>query len=295
MTRSINLDPVDHILSGISVPPQPQILVDLYMEQSMPNPDFSRITDLIARDPSLSAGVLKLVNSDFYGLSNDIASIEKAAHLLGLDQLVNIVNGLALRHHLNDDQIAPMNVFWDSASDVANCAATIAKRVGFQAPDLAYTLGLFHNCGMALLFRSYNDYFSIVEEAYAEENDRVIDVENRILKTNHAVIGYYAARSWKLPRLVCEVIAEHHNAASIFTLEYNQNYNPFKKTLLAILKIAEHICKLYAVLGNQKEDHEWNKVENMLLDYVGVSQIDFDGLSDLVQEMGLSCIYREDD
>jgi HD-like signal output (HDOD) protein len=286
-------DSIGNVLTGIKVPPQPQILVDIYMEQAMPNPDFSRIAELIARDPGLSAGVLKLVNSDFYGLTSKITSIEKAAHLLGLDQLVNIVNGLSIKNYLRDDQIAAMNIFWDSATDVANCAATIAKRVGFQSPDLAYNLGLFHNCGMALLFRSHPAYFSTVEQAYAETEQRVIDVENSTLKTNHAVIGYYAARSWNLPKPVCEVIAEHHNAVSIFTSSYHQNYDPFKKTLLSILKMAEHICKLYSVLGQQKKDYEWEKISNTLFDYVGISQIDFDGLSDLVLEMGISCVYSD--
>ncbi|MDO2306053.1 HDOD domain-containing protein, partial [Escherichia coli] len=80
----------------------------------------------------------------------------------------------------------------------------------------------------------------------------------------HAVVGYYTARSWRLPEHVCEAIANHHNALSIFGDESARDTQ--LKNLLAILKMAEHICGSHRILGNQPEDHEWNSIGALVLD-----------------------------
>ncbi|MGV2465687.1 UNVERIFIED_CONTAM: HDOD domain-containing protein, partial [Pseudomonas aeruginosa] len=114
---------------------------------------------------------------------------------------------------------------------------------------------------------------------------RVVDTENRVLNTNHAVVGYYTARSWRLPEHVCEAIANHHNALSIFGDESARDTQ--LKNLLAILKMAEHICGSHRVLGNQPEDHEWNSIGALVLDYVGLTDYDFENLKGSILELGV--------
>ena len=101
---------------------------------------------------------------------------------------------------------------------------------------------------------------TVLEQAYANASAecRVVDTENRVFNTNHAVVGYYTAKSWRLPEHVTAAIANHHNALAIFSDESSRNAQ--FKNLLAILKMAEHICASYRVLGNQAEDHEWNSI-----------------------------------
>ncbi|MGC3500632.1 HDOD domain-containing protein, partial [Pseudomonas aeruginosa] len=65
------------------MPPQPQIMVDLQMEQVMPNPDLKNIARLISQDPGLSGALLNQVNSPFFGLANRITSNQRAVNLLG--------------------------------------------------------------------------------------------------------------------------------------------------------------------------------------------------------------------
>ena len=68
MARELTEEQIHTILQGIKIPPQPQILVDLQMEQVMPDPDISRIAKLISQDVGLAGTILKVVNSPFYGL-----------------------------------------------------------------------------------------------------------------------------------------------------------------------------------------------------------------------------------
>ncbi|WP_312931230.1 HDOD domain-containing protein [Stutzerimonas nitrititolerans] len=278
---------IRRVLHGISVPPQPQIMVDLQMEQVMPEPDLRNIARLISQDPGLSGALLKTVNSSFFGLANRIASIRQAVNLLGCNSVINLINAQSIKGELSDDAIVTLNRFWDTAQDVAMASLTLAKRIGYPAPDEAYTLGLFHNCGIPLMVKRFPGYMSVLEEAYASASaeTRVTDIENRALNTNHAVVGYFTAKSWNLPLHLCEAIANHHNALSLFSDDSGRDAS--LKTLLAILKMAEHICASHRVIGDQAEDHEWQAIAQLVLEYVGLSEYDFVSLKESIREMGV--------
>ncbi|GAC1031480.1 HDOD domain-containing protein [Pseudomonas sp. No.21] len=286
MAQELSAEQIRHFLQGISVPPQPQIMVDLQMEQVMPSPDLRTIAKLISQDPGLSGALLKIVNSPFYGLTNRIASIQQAVNLLGCNTVINLINAQSIKGEMTDETIVTLNRFWDTAQDVAMTCLTLAKRIGHQQADEAYALGLFHNCGIPLMLKRFPDYMTVLEEAYASANAerRIVDTENRLLNTNHAVVGYFTARSWRLPEHLCEAIANHHNALSIFSDDSGRDA-PLK-TLLAILKMAEHVCASHLVLGNQADDHEWNSVRALVLDYVGLSEYDFENLKESIRELG---------
>jgi HD-like signal output (HDOD) protein len=276
MSQELSSEQIQQSLQGISVPAQPQIMVDLQMEQYMPDPDLEVIAKLISQDPGLSGALLKIVNSPYYGLSNKITAIQRAVNLLGSRSIINLINAQSIKGELNDETIVTLNRFWDTAQDVAMTCLSLAKRVGVQAGDEAYALGLFHDCGIPLMLKKFPDYMKVLEQAYANASAecRVVDTENKHYNTNHAVVGYYTAKSWRLPEHVTQAIANHHNALAIFSDESCRN-TPLKN-LLAILKMAEHICASYRVLGNQAEDHEWNNVGHLVLDYIGLSEYDFE-------------------
>jgi HD-like signal output (HDOD) protein len=276
---SIELTPeqIRSMLLGILIPPQPQIMVDLQMEQLAPDCTIQGITRLISRDVGLSGSIIKTVNSSFFGLKNKISTVQQACQLLGIDCVVNIVNALSIRGELSDEEIVELGLFWDSATDVAMMAATISKQIGVHAPDEAYTLGLFHNCGIPLLMERFDNYGDVMREAYAQPAPRIIDVENRLFHTNHAVVGYYVAKSWRLPTYLCEAIHDHHSAQEIFN---DHDYpDSSKKNLLAILKMAEHLSGLYRTLGGQEVDLEWQQLEEDILIYVGLSAYEFQNLA----------------
>ncbi len=276
MSKELSAEQIQQSLQGISVPPQPQIMVDLQMEQYMPDPDLETIAKLISHDPGLSGALLKIVNSPYYGLRNKITSIQRAVNLLGSRSIINLINAQSIKGELHDDAIVTLNRFWDTAQDVAMTCLTLAKRVGLENGDEAYALGLFHDCGVPLMLKQFPNYMSVLEQAYANASAecRVVDTENREFNTNHAVVGYYTSKSWRLPDHVSQAIANHHNALAIFSDETSRN-NSQLKNLLAILKMSENICASHRVLGNQPVDHEWACVGALVLDYIGLSEYDF--------------------
>ncbi|CAG8864448.1 hypothetical protein PS627_01035 [Pseudomonas fluorescens] len=285
MSQELTAELIQQALQGISIAPQPQIMVDLQFEQYMPDPDLETIAKLISQDPGLSGALLKLVNSPHFGLSNKIGSIQQAVNLLGSRSIINLINAQSIKGEMSDETIVTLNRFWDTAQDVAETCLTLAKRTGLQAVDEAYTLGLFHDCGVPLMLKRFPEYMSVLEDAYASAgpDHRVVDTENQVFNTNHSVVGYFTAKSWRLPEHITAAIANHHNALAVF--RDGSSRNAQLKNLLAVLKMAEHVCASYRVLGNQSVDHEWNAVAPYVLDYIGLSEYDFESLKQTLRDM----------
>lgn len=200
--------------------------------------------------------------------------------------MINLINAQSIKGEMSDETIVTLNRFWDSAQDVAMACLTLAKRIGYQAGRGLRTGAvpqLWHSADAQAL----PGYMAVLEEAYAStgEGQRIVDIENRVLSTNHAVVGYFTAKSWNLPLYLCDAIANHHNALSLFSDDSGRDA-PIK-TLLAILKMAEHICACHRVLGGQPEDHEWDSVARLVLDYVGLSDYDFVCLKESIRELGV--------
>lgn len=277
------------ILKGIVIPSPPQLIADLQMEMAMPDPDLNAMARLISRDPGLAGGVLKTINSPFYG-NRTISSISQAVMMLGMSTVMNIINTLSLREAsftetLTEQMHEILHRFWDSATDVARSCMLIAQRMHMHDVELAYMLGLFHNAGIPLLLQRFADYSVLMENAYLCHEGRLVDAENRAINTNHAVVSLYIARSWKLPAVLCEAIHEHHNIETCFTNKHHDMSK--KKTLIAILKLAEHIAALYRILGNQQTDYEWQKQGEHIMDYLGLTEFDYDELVSYAADMGI--------
>ncbi|MBM6552132.1 HDOD domain-containing protein [Marinomonas ostreistagni] len=288
MSTGLNDEQIQRVLQGITIPPQPQVMVDLHMEQAMPEPDMSRIADIIAQDVGLSAAVLKFVNSAYFGLPRKISSIQQAVMMLGINAIANIVNGLAVKSELSDGAIESLHHFWDNAMDVAAVCASIANQIGFKYGDECYALGLFHNAGIPLMMSRFEGYKQVLESGYQSSNFELTDLENRTFKTNHSVVGYYLAKSWALPKTCCHVIAHQHRAHKLYT---NRIAGDSKHlTFLSILKMAEHISGTYKHLGKAAEDYEWMDIGHYALEHLELTEYDFEGIIDVCREQGIGMV-----
>lgn len=287
MALVLTQEQIASLLAGITIPPQPQIMVDLQMEQMSPDCNIARIAELISQDVGLSGSILKTVNSPLFRQGEPIGSVRQAVMRLGITSTINITNALSIRGELSDAAIVALGRFWDTANDVASACALIARQIGYRSPDEAYSLGLFHNAGIPLLMKRFDNYLEVAREAYAltGPGHRVIDTENERLNTNHAVLGYYVGRSWKLPDHLCQAIAEHHNVQAL--LEEGSAEDHDKKMLLSILKIAEHICGLHRTIGQRGDDPEWAQVGDSVLLFTELSDYDLQALREACAEQGL--------
>ena len=274
----LNENELTALIRNYNIPPQPHILAEIQNA----NDDLPTIAGIISHDVALSSGLLQTINSSYYGLANNITSIQQAAMLLGLKAVKNIVNCQLLHAQTGNYQNKDLSDFWQTANDVANTAATLVHILGFGSTDEAYTLGLFHNCGIPILMDKHKDYLATIQTAYNSTNKRITQIENESYSTNHAVLGYMVSRAWKLPEHLRIAIRDHHN---FDRLSFKQNnYSTEADSILAILKMAEHISHVHSVLGKDQEDNEWQTIKLNIFDLLGISEPDFVDISDSVIE-----------
>ncbi len=276
---------LNKLLRGISIPPQPQIMVDLQLAQLEPDCSINSIAKLIRQDVGLSGMIMKAINSPIFNRASDVTSIDHAISLLGLETVTNIVNSLSIRGALTNDDITQLTQFWDSSMDIAGICVLVANYNGLCEPDEAYSVGLFHNCGNVLMLQRFEDFATTMKESYGVQGSRITDFENDRHNTNHAVVGYYVAKSWHLPGYISNVVALHHSIEKAFASD--SVVSEKEKNLLAILKIAEHLCGNFRILGNQSEDYEWQRIRPIILEHASLSDYDLDNLRSQIDELGL--------
>lgn len=281
-----NDEKVKKLLQGIDIPPQPQVMVDLHMEQAMPDPDMRVMTNAIMQDTGLSAAVLKLVNSAYFGLPRKVDTIHQAVSLLGTDNIAHLTNALSVKSELSDEAIASLQGFWDNTMDVAAVCSSIASQIEYPSPEECYALGLFRNAAIPLMMKRFPNYKEVLEQGYNDPDFRLTNFENKAFKTNHSVVGYYLAKSWGVSKESCQVIANQHRSQELFKEELT---TPKKTlTLLAILKVAEYFCSTHSQIGNATEDYEWTITGRSVLEFLEITTYELEGMLEICREQGIA-------
>ena len=236
----INLDnkKMASVVSSFQIPVKPRILADLQLLLDKVEPDIDRVADLISSDVGLSSAILKTINSPFYGLSRRISKIKQAVMILGLKTINGLVTALLLKSSFQGNSCISLERFWDDSLDVANAMAFVGSKVKNTIPvDMLYTIGLFQNCGIPLLALKFGDYKDVLIEANSLGINS-ISLEEKKYQTNHAVLGYYVASSWHLPKEICSLILQHHESDYLSEISGNDEQLAF-----ATLKVAEHMVE----------------------------------------------------
>ncbi|WP_298397528.1 HDOD domain-containing protein [uncultured Azonexus sp.] len=263
------------MLSGVDIPPCPSILVELDRELKKDEPDHRELVRLMSSDVALSGHVMQIANSPAFSTGHKLSSINQAINVLGTRQVFNLVVSQLLKVALAGKDSASLERFWESSALTARLSGEIARRLRCIRPDVAYTFGLFHDCGIPLLMRRFPETRSVLGEANDAEDMMFTEVEDKYLGTNHAVVGYFLARRWRLPDEVAEAILRHHDYS---VLQRRSEFSSVVLAQIAINVLAEHIIRLQA--GGV--DHEWAKAAPLVCDFFGLS---LGGVDDLIEDL----------
>ncbi|BFM14938.1 HDOD domain-containing protein [Maricurvus nonylphenolicus] len=279
ITPVVNSQEAKKLITDITIPPQPQLLVDVRNAY----PDLNKVSAIISQDPAISAGVLKTVNSPFIGLPKKIVRVDQAVVLLGLDSVINLVNAVQFRNAFEDlapDQLAE---FWQNTNATAMAASILAKHTKLVRTDEAFALGLFRNCAIPLMQSKFKGYIATLQLAYADTAGNISQVEKNNYQADHAAISHLIARAWHLPASLIQAIADHHNPKRLACKGAGDQQQHIDN-LCAILKLAEHCTEEYLCYGNQEADYEWERHKATLLDHVGLSEEDYLQLCDQISD-----------
>lgn len=194
-----------------SLPPFPAVALQLMSVLDDEDVPMKQVVELLRVDPALSAEILRVSNSAYYGLSRQIDSVSHAVVVLGTQTVKRLAMTAALgkfaKEFMHNESL---RTCWDHSIACAMIAEKIAELVP-AARDRCYTAGLLHDVGrLALLACHPNEYGGML--AVARENDfDELECERQLFDADHCNTGAYLAHQWQLPEDIAGAIAYHHD------------------------------------------------------------------------------------
>ncbi len=193
-----------------SIPKLPENVIEIQRMLSNPKRTLSDVANLIARDPALTAELLKLVNSAQYMLPLKTTRIQKAVALVGTAGLRNLMYIYGAQRVFNK-RYKGLNKLWDHAYRCAFYSAELARRFKYaESADDVYVEGILHDIGRIVLMSLHGDLLDKIS-LHCRNNGIPGDfMETLTLGIGHAKTGAIIARNWNLPEaLICTI--EHHH------------------------------------------------------------------------------------
>lgn len=205
-----------NIVSQIdSLPTLPAVYVELVEELKSEDASIEKIGDIISKDIGLTVKILKIVNSSFFGLRQQVTNPAKAVSMLGLD----LVKAIVLTSGTFDkfkNLKAPgfsLEQMWEHAMRTGAFAKIIAKEGGLdrRETDIAFMAGLLHDIGKLLIAAHLPDSFAVINKLAEKISIPIAEAETKVIGTNHSTIGAYLLGLWGLPDAILDATAFHHN------------------------------------------------------------------------------------
>ncbi len=260
-----------NIASSFAIPPRPEALISISTEMKKEYPDPEKIAQSLKNDVTLYAAVLKVINSPLFGLRNKITSVDHATMLLGVAKIYSLVKVTALKTSLGTDP--GLNRFWDTANEVAQLSSSLAAKLTGAESEEAYTVGMFHDCGIPLMIQKYQDFKGLLIRVNTNPNLTFSHEQDAQYGVNHYDVGYELTRSWLLPDHICEAIRFQPHSADVFS--GRTGCDEKTQTLLAVLILAKHISSAFRSMW-RFEDHQLKSLPPVeVMEHLGLSEIDF--------------------
>jgi len=198
------------------LPSLPKIYHQLSAAIADENISIAEIANILASDIMLSARLLQVVNSAYFGLNRNISSLVEAVNMIGLKNLNNLVLTVHVKNAFpirNPAIESFMGYIWEDAKRVANLAKKIAisENQIEDRPDQAYVCGLLHNMGLLMLLSRGGDQLIRLLDQVKNTCIPVADLEKEIYGFTRSEAAAYILSLWKIPPRIIEGILLQHN------------------------------------------------------------------------------------
>ncbi len=200
------------------IPPLSNTVTKVLEVCNRPNTSANDLNKIISLDPVLTGRVLRLINSSFYSLPEQVSSLTRAIIMLGINTVKNLALSTAVARTVNamqSQQILPSDQFWTHSMTVGLTAKALAARTGVadNAHDDFFVAGLLQDLGKMPLLQCFAaDYASALQTA-REQQIPLYRAEEQMFGFHHGGVGKEIGERWKLSSAICECMGRHHDAS----------------------------------------------------------------------------------
>jgi putative nucleotidyltransferase with HDIG domain len=218
VNKKTGFEPLDaelvrSLVGGIQdILPLPNVVNAILKAVNDPYASLGRVADTILRDQALTAKVLKIINSAYYGVNTPVASVSQAVSLLGLDKIKNLAMAISLAEGLYKYSGLPFGrgALWHHSQACGVATSLVAEAAGYPNPEEALIVGLIHDIAKALWTELFPERFLAVIKAVQMEGRDPLEVEIDYLTVPHATVGAWMLEKWQLPEIFQQAVALHH-------------------------------------------------------------------------------------
>jgi HD-like signal output (HDOD) protein/CheY-like chemotaxis protein len=193
------------------LPTVPSLFIEIVEKLNDPEAGIDEIGQIVSRDVGMTAQILKLVNSVYFGLPHPVSSPAEAIHYLGAQTVKWLVLSLhAFSQFSAVDQVMLEHVRTHSLEVAAAAKAIALSETGDRSlADESFVAGMLHDTGKVILLANFGDW-----RTHSNPELRGLAAEESVFGANHADFGGYLLGLWGLPESIVEAIALHHAPAS---------------------------------------------------------------------------------
>lgn len=175
------------------------------------------LADFIMNDQAISARVLRVANSAYYGMSKKIDSISRAIVLIGFKEIISLALGMGIFSALSKkgvDTPIDMTEFWKHSIGVGFAAGKIAKKRRKIPGESTILIGLLHDIGKIVFCLHFPDEYAKVLKKTPNEQRPLYKIESKYLGLDHAEMGYLLMQQWNFPASLIQPVWYHHNPSA---------------------------------------------------------------------------------
>jgi len=235
--------------------------------------DMARV---ISTDRALADNILKVANSTFFGLSQEVSAVSRAIKVVGYEAVRSIALSSLLTETVGqNDGICRFdrNRFWTHSLACAYLSKKIAAMTHRAELETTFVCGLLHDIGKALIAIYFPSSYNRVLRRLAAVPLTSVQSEDEVLGFTHAEVGMWLAQRWQFPKAVVFTIANHHGM-----IARDERYN----SLAAILHLADHLCLKEQLSLEERAFVE--PLESAILDQLKLGRLDLIELKDALAE-----------
>jgi len=190
----------------------PEIFIQVNAMVDNPKYSAKDIGTVIEDDPGVSARLLKLVNSPFYGFPSRIDTISRAVTIIGTRELRDIVLATSVIRTFKGlpNDLVTMDDFWRHSILCGIAARLLAAYKGLNQAEHFFVAGLLHDLGSLIIYKKLPELAREVLLRTRHSNEVLYQVEQELLGFDHADVGLELVRAWKLPSTLIESVGYHH-------------------------------------------------------------------------------------
>lgn len=268
----IPLDPVNLVQMEVHLPPLPTVLGELQEVASKPYVSSSTVAEVVVKDVSLTAWLLKLVNSPFFGFSVKVDTVTRAVTLLGIEQFKTLAMGSMINALMEKlpEGIIDIEDFWRHSIATALSAQAIWKLLQKDDSERLFVAGLLHDCGVLALAYAAPKTFSALNQAMLTDPDTRHVIEQKLLDFDHARLGGMLLHRWNMPLPLVMAVLRHHHVET-----------PERYMEAAVVHLADIIA---IVIAGRRDNEIIPELEPIVWEELGLTPANINFVIDNVSE-----------